>query len=161
VVCDEECCAGTEEGGLELELVMLVQPARASAADVKVAATVAASLPRRCMRQDCTNSVHLDTARRGHACHRAWLLTGPDDPTHLTHPRRLVGIDPEIASRQSVWVLEADGRAMCRSSCVPTVESLALVERSALAAAPDGTMLVVVFEPTGAAWMPVAAATTR
>jgi len=58
-------------------------------------------------------------------------------------------------------VLEADGRAMCRSSCVPTVESLALVERSALAAAPDGTMLVVVFEPTGAAWMPVAAATTR
>ncbi len=71
-------------------------------------------------------------------------------------PRRLVGIDLGIASRHSVRVLEADGRAVCRSSCVPTVESLTLVERAALAGAPDGTTLAVVFEPTGAAWMPVA-----
>jgi hypothetical protein len=63
VVCDEECCAGTEEGGLELELVMLVQPARASAANVNVAATVTATLPRTCIRQYCTNSVLLDTTR--------------------------------------------------------------------------------------------------
>jgi Transposase IS116/IS110/IS902 family len=39
--------------------------------------------------------------------------------------RRLVGIDLGIASRHSVRVLEADGRVVCRSSCVPTVESLA------------------------------------
>lgn len=64
-------------------------------------------------------------------------------------PRRLVGIDLGIASRHSVRVLEADGRAVCRSSCVPTVESLTLVERAALAGAPDGTTLAVVFEPTG------------
>ena len=38
--------------------------------------------------------------------------------------RRLVGIDLGIASRHSVRVLEADGRVVCRSSCVPTVESL-------------------------------------
>jgi transposase len=53
-------------------------------------------------------------------------------------------------------VLEADGRVVCRSSCVPTAESLALVEQAALAGAPEGTRLAVVFEPTGPAWMPIA-----
>jgi transposase len=71
-------------------------------------------------------------------------------------PRRLVGIDLGIASRHSVRVLEADGQVVCRSSCVPTVESLAAVERAALAGAPEGTTLAVVFEPTGPAWMPIA-----
>ena len=70
--------------------------------------------------------------------------------------RRLVGIDLGIASRHSVRVLEADGRVVCRSSCVPTAESLAGVERAALAGAAEGTRLEVVFEPTGPAWMPVA-----
>jgi transposase len=71
-------------------------------------------------------------------------------------PRRLVGIDLGIASRHSVRVLEADGRVVCRSSCLPTVESLAAVERAALAGAVEGTTLAVVFEPTGPAWMPIA-----
>src|SRR5262252_6056392 len=70
--------------------------------------------------------------------------------------RRLVGIDLGIASRHSVRVLEADGRAVCRSSCVPTVESLTALERAALAGAPAGTTLAVVFEPTGPAWLPIA-----
>jgi transposase len=70
--------------------------------------------------------------------------------------RRLVGIDLGIASRHSVRVLEADGQVVCRSSCVPTAESLARVERAALAGAPEGTRLEIVFEPTGPAWMPVA-----
>src|SRR5215831_4652745 len=71
-------------------------------------------------------------------------------------PRRLVGIDLGIASRHSVRVLEADGQLVCRSSCVATVESLAAVERAALAGAPEGTRLAVVFEPTGPAWLPIA-----
>jgi transposase len=71
-------------------------------------------------------------------------------------PRRLVGVDLGIASRHSVRVLEADGRMVCRSSCVPTVESLTLMEQAALAGAPAGTRLAVVFEPTGAAWLPIA-----
>jgi transposase len=71
-------------------------------------------------------------------------------------PRRLVGIDLGIASRHSVRVLEADGQAVCRASCVPAVESLAGVERAALAGAPEGTGLAVVFEPTGPAWLPIA-----
>ena len=70
--------------------------------------------------------------------------------------RRLVGIDLGIASRHSVRVLEADGRLVCRSSCVPAVESLTLMERAALAGAPEGTRLAVVFEPTGPAWLPIA-----
>jgi transposase len=70
--------------------------------------------------------------------------------------RRLAGIDLGIASRHSVRVLGADGQAVCRSSCVPAVESLAAVERAALAGAPEGTRLAVVFEPTGPAWMPIA-----
>src|SRR5215470_11697291 len=71
-------------------------------------------------------------------------------------PRRLVGIDLGIASRHSVRVLEADGLVVCRTSCVPTTESLTLTERAALAGAPEGTRLAVVFEPTGPAWMPIA-----
>jgi transposase len=55
-----------------------------------------------------------------------------------------------------VRVLESDGRVVCRSSCVPTVASLSAVEQAALAGAPDGTRLAVVFEPTGPAWLPIA-----
>src|SRR5215510_5426665 len=54
-------------------------------------------------------------------------------------PRRLAGIDLGIASRHSVRVLEADGQAVCRASCVPSVASLSAVERAALAGAPEGT----------------------
>src|SRR5439155_27335074 len=64
--------------------------------------------------------------------------------------------DLGIASRHSVRVLEADGRVVCRASCVPTAESLTLTERAALAGAPEGTRLAVVFEPAGPAWLPVA-----
>jgi transposase len=71
-------------------------------------------------------------------------------------PRRLVGIDLGIASRHSVRVLEADGRVVCRASCVPTVASLSAVERAALAGAPEGTRLSVVSGPAGPAWLPVA-----
>jgi transposase len=61
-----------------------------------------------------------------------------------------------IASRHLVRVLQADGRVVCRSSCVRTVASLAAVERAALAGAPAGTRLRVVSGPTGPAWMSVA-----
>ena len=45
---------------------------------------------------------------------------------------------------------------MCRSSCVPTTESLTLTEQAALAGRAEGTRLAVVFEPTGPAWLPIA-----
>jgi hypothetical protein len=77
-----------------------------------------------------------------------WLMEEQDGQP-VPVPRRLVGIDLGIASRHSVRVLEADGRLVGRSSCVPAVESLAGVERAALAGAPEGTRLAVV---SGSDW---------
>jgi hypothetical protein len=70
--------------------------------------------------------------------------------------RRLVGVDLGIASAHTVRVLAQDGREVCRRRCEPTVASLAVVEAAALAGAPAGTVLEVVVEPTGPAWLPVA-----
>jgi transposase len=87
------------------------------------------------------------------AMHGEVLMEGQDSQPGC---RRLVGSDLGIASRHSVRVLEADGQLVCRSSCVPTVESLSAAERAALAGAPEGTRLAVVSGPAGPAWMPIA-----
>jgi hypothetical protein len=71
------------------------------------------------------------------------------------------GIDLGIASRHSVRVLDAGGQVVCRSSCVPTAESPSAVQRAALASAPDGARLAVMFELTGPAWMPAAVCFAR
>src|SRR5690349_18995886 len=70
--------------------------------------------------------------------------------------RRLVGVDLGIASAHTVRVLTEDGREVCRRRCEPTVDSLRRVEAAALAGAPAGTVLEVVMEPTGPAWLPIA-----
>lgn len=70
--------------------------------------------------------------------------------------RRLVGVDLGVASAHTVRVLVEDGREVCRRRCEPTVASLAVVEVAALAGAAVGTVLEVVIEPTGPAWLPVA-----
>src|SRR5450759_1962513 len=69
-----------------------------------------------------------------------------------TAERRLVGVDLGIASDHTVRVLRGDGSEVCRRRARPTVESLTRLE----AAAPAGTRLEVVVEPTGPAWLPVA-----
>jgi hypothetical protein len=70
--------------------------------------------------------------------------------------RRLVGIDLGISSAHTVRVLAGDGGLVCRARAIPTVESLEQVERAALAQTPVGTLLEVVLEPTGPAWLPIA-----
>lgn len=70
--------------------------------------------------------------------------------------RRLVGIDLGITSAHTVRVLAGDGSEVCRRKAVPTKESLAEVERAALAGAGPGCRLEVVVEPTGPAWLPIA-----
>jgi transposase len=45
---------------------------------------------------------------------------------------------------------------VCRRKAIPTVDSLEQVEQAALAEAPAGTLLEVVVEPTGPAWLPLA-----
>jgi transposase len=70
--------------------------------------------------------------------------------------RRLVGIDLGIASAHTVRVRDEAGQEVCRRRCEPTVDSLSMIERAALAGAVPGTRLEVVMEPTGPAWLPIA-----
>jgi len=70
--------------------------------------------------------------------------------------RRLVGIDLGIATAHTVRVLDGEGTIVAKRKALPARESLAEVERAALAGCPDGTRLEVVIEPTGPAWLPIA-----
>jgi transposase len=70
--------------------------------------------------------------------------------------RRLVGIDLGIASAHTVRVLDECGATIAKRKCWPTVESLAEIEAAALTGAPVGTVLEVIVEPTGPAWLPIA-----
>src|SRR5216683_1365179 len=65
--------------------------------------------------------------------------------------RRLVGIDLGIASQHTVRVLDGDGNLVKAARCVPAVASLTVLEQAALAGTPAGTVLEVIFEPTGPA----------
>ena len=70
--------------------------------------------------------------------------------------RRLVGIDLGIASSHTVRVLDETGQQVCRRRCEPSVASLTRIEDAAMRGAPAGTVLEVVVEPPGPAWLPVA-----
>jgi len=70
--------------------------------------------------------------------------------------RRLVGIDLGIATAHTVRVLDGEGTTVAKRKAWPTAESLTAVEAAALAGCPDGTLLEVVIEPTGPAWLPIA-----
>src|SRR6476659_1229650 len=70
--------------------------------------------------------------------------------------RRLVGIDLGIASAHAVRVLDEEGTTLVKRKAVPTVESLSVIESSALEGTPAGPLLEVVIEPTGPAWLPIA-----
>jgi transposase len=70
--------------------------------------------------------------------------------------RRLVGIDLGIASAHTVRVLDETGKTLAKRKAWPTEQSLADVEKTALAGADEGTVLEVVMEPTGPAWLPIA-----
>ncbi|MGH9013483.1 MAG: transposase [Acidimicrobiia bacterium] len=75
--------------------------------------------------------------------------------------RRLVGIDLGVATAHTVVVLDEQSTVVARRRCRPCRDSLEAIEAAALAGAPPGTRLEVIFEPTGAAWLPVAVFFTR
>jgi transposase len=75
---------------------------------------------------------------------------------HLPSPVRLLGIDLGITSDHTAVVVDDAGRVRARRRARSTVASLAALEAAALATAEPGTRLVVVVEPTGPAWLPVA-----
>jgi transposase len=74
----------------------------------------------------------------------------------LPSPVRLLGIDLGITSDHTAVVVDDAGSICARRRARSTVASLAALEAAALATAALGTQLVVVIEPTGPAWLPVA-----
>jgi transposase len=70
--------------------------------------------------------------------------------------RRIIGLDLGIASAHTARVLTGEGHVVTKRKAVPTIESLTTLEQAALAGAPVGTVLEVVMEPTGPAWLPIA-----
>ena len=74
----------------------------------------------------------------------------------LPSPVRLLGIDLGITSDHTAVVVDDAGSICARRRARSTVASLAGLEAAALATAALGTQLVVVIEPTGPAWLPVA-----
>ncbi len=70
--------------------------------------------------------------------------------------RRLVGIDLGITSAHTVRILDEEGNTIAKRKCWPTKESLGEIESEALRGCAAGTVLEVVMEPTGPAWLPIA-----
>jgi hypothetical protein len=84
------------------------------------------------------------------------LVCGEGAAMHLPSPVRLLGIDLGITSDHTAVVIDDAGRVRARRRARSTVASLAALEAAALATTELGTQLVVVLEPTGPAWLPVA-----
>jgi transposase len=74
----------------------------------------------------------------------------------LPSPVRLLGIDLGITSAHTAVVVDQTGRVHARRRARSTLGSLTALEAAALASADPATQLVVVVEPTGPAWLPVA-----
>ena len=70
--------------------------------------------------------------------------------------RRIIGLDLGIASVHTARVLSGDGKVVAKRKAFPTTESLSALEAAALEGAPPGTVLEIVMEPTGPAWLPIA-----
>jgi transposase len=70
--------------------------------------------------------------------------------------RRIIGLDLGIASEHTARVLNGEGKVVAKRKAIPTTESLSALEQAALAGAPPGTVLEIVMEPTGPAWLPIA-----
>ena len=74
----------------------------------------------------------------------------------LPSPVRVLGIDLGITSDHTAVVVDDTGHVRARRRARSTVASLVALEAAALDATDPGTCLVVVVEPTGPAWLPVA-----
>lgn len=70
--------------------------------------------------------------------------------------RRIIGLDLGIATDHTAVVLDETGVQLARRRVQPKVASLVALRDVALADAAPGTVVEVVFEPTGPAWLPVA-----
>ena len=70
--------------------------------------------------------------------------------------RRIVGLDLGVASDHTAVVLDETGAELARRRVRPVRASLEALRQAALAGAETATVVEVVIEPTGPAWLPVA-----
>ncbi len=70
--------------------------------------------------------------------------------------RRIVGLDLGVATDHTAVIMDGEGRERGRRRVRPTRTSLEALLAVALAGAAEGTVVEVVIEPTGPAWLPVA-----
>jgi hypothetical protein len=70
--------------------------------------------------------------------------------------RRIVGLDLGVATDHTAVILDQTGAELGRRRVRPTRASLEALREVALAGAQTETVLEVVIEPTGPAWLPVA-----
>lgn len=70
--------------------------------------------------------------------------------------RRIVGLDLGVATDHTAVVLDESGRELARRRVQPTRANLEALRTVALAGAEGQTVVEVVMEPTGPAWLPVA-----
>lgn len=70
--------------------------------------------------------------------------------------RRIIRAAPGRGKRSYRQVINEQLQVAAKRRVVPTVEGFTSLEDAALAGAPENTVLEVVTEPTGAAWLPVA-----
>jgi hypothetical protein len=70
--------------------------------------------------------------------------------------RRIVGLDLGVASDHTAVVLDEAGAELARRRVRPVRASLEALRQAALAGAETATVVEVVVEPTGPAWLPVA-----
>lgn len=70
--------------------------------------------------------------------------------------RRIVGMDLGIVSAHHAVVIDETCAVLARARAHPTTESLGALEHRALDGAPERSVLEVVIDPTGPAWLPVA-----
>ena len=70
--------------------------------------------------------------------------------------RRIVGLDLGVATDHTAVVLDESGKELARRRVQPTRTSFEGLRTVALSGAPAETVVEVVIEPTGPAWLPVA-----
>jgi transposase len=70
--------------------------------------------------------------------------------------RRIVGLDLGVATDHTAVVLDESGAELARRRVQPTRASFEALRAAALSGAEEATVLEVVMEPTGPAWLPVA-----
>lgn len=81
---------------------------------------------------------------------------GPSTSKGGSVQRRIVGLDLGVATDHTAVILDETGAQVARRRVQPTRDSFEALREAAVAGADRATVVEVVIEPTGPAWLPVA-----